>query len=519
MEKRTLFLQPDCIKSYRQDHGAILHEHTWPVVDGLPGELPAALLTYLDENAGAEFNLLLELPEEECHQEGLKATSRQDRRHLVQRIRQKRFDNALLSAASVHSKGGDAVLRLSGVMKHQHCSHLLDQIRQRNISLREIHSPITLMSALMKLISERAQSTGGGANQGVPGLIVLPFQGGYRVLACIDNSVCFNRRITLNNQGVLATELDACLAETLNYLQRQQLPGWQAPELVIVGVPKVAAAFSALDKSVLKSGLIREITSFCCSPGSEATVSIATATCNQTDAEKILTKAAFHCGGGYADQKYRKTYIERKVRHVCLALALCGAAGAVSSTAVANKISSTHLTVTNSYHQSSSAMTDLIAKYELQHAQPVEAVRQALVTASLIKARADYDPVEFLHEVSRGIKQQPDVSISSIHWELDDVFGMDTLSDTYRSNADPKELPMDFIYHATVSGSVSGRPQGALEAFESFVANLRRVKSNPAVVVVETPFGLDGAGRADGSVFSEAQGQFLIELSNDGVAR
>jgi len=118
-------------------------------------ELPSGFVVYLEDNKHSEFSLLLDLPEEECHLEQLKASGMRDRKYLVERLKNKRFEKSLLSKASISGDRKHASLLLSGVDSNSTCEKLLHSLEDNNISVRAIHSPITLTGVLAKLTGAR----------------------------------------------------------------------------------------------------------------------------------------------------------------------------------------------------------------------------------------------------------------------------------------------------------------------------------------------------------------------------
>ena len=262
MDRRVLFLQPDRLTCYRQEKNGVVAERQWLIdLDGLPEDLRP----YLKHSRQSEFNLLIDLPEEECHLESFTTISRRDQKHLIAKIQNKRFENALLTKADVTGSGmnqSKLSLLLSGIAKHKVCADLIRLLDQLEICVRAVHSPLTLTSALAKL----SQSSKGAC------LFVIPLQGCYRLVACIDSFVFFNRRIDVPyasrgadfkaDKNEKSELLKNCLTETLVYLQRQQVEGWETPVLIVPDLKLAAPGIKDMFKQMADSGLVSEIRNF-----------------------------------------------------------------------------------------------------------------------------------------------------------------------------------------------------------------------------------------------------------------
>ena len=509
MERRVLFLQTESVTCYRVERGSVAVERQWQIDHD---RLPDDLCTCLNHNRHTEFNLLIDLAEEECHLESFKTVGRRDQKHLIAKMKNKRFENALLSKAGVMGSGRSVSLLLSGVAKHKICADLISQFEQSGVCIRAIHSPLTLTSALTKL-----SHTSKG-----PCLFVIPLNGCYRLLACVGSFVIFNRRIVtpqnlangkLSSDRVAKNEmLRASLTETLIYLQRQQIEGWNTPCLIVPGSSLVTDCLKDVFKSMADSGLVSEIRDL--QPVSEQRLKSVSLT-----AEEILVAAACHCGNGYATKTHRSSYTTRKVRNVCAALALCSAGGAVSTVAVARKLTDQYEALSATYRQSALALKNTVSENNPLHEYSVEAVRQAMVTVKLIELESSQSPVKFLHELAENVQLVPGVSVSSVQWEIEDVLNDESLTEMLTHSAAKKTLDVQQVYRATVSGAVLGSPDTALTNFESFVTALRGANADPSVVVVDTPFGLGSQDKTTTSSLSDATGEFVLELSAERTVR
>ena len=535
MDRRVLFLQPDRLTCYRQEKNGVVAERQWLIdLDGLPEDLRP----YLKHSRQSEFNLLIDLPEEECHLESFTTISRRDQKHLIAKIQNKRFENALLTKADVTGSGmnqSKLSLLLSGIAKHKVCADLIRLLDQLEICVRAVHSPLTLTSALAKL----SQSSKGAC------LFVIPIQGCYRLVACIDSFVFFNRRIDVPyasrgadfkaDKNEKSELLKNCLTETLVYLQRQQVEGWETPVLIVPDLKLAAPGIKDMFKQMADSGLVSEIRNFLSpsiadsnptqglKPESKQILSNSYLPFGHWCVEPLLAAAACSCGNGYARRRHRSAYTARKVRNIWAALALCGLGGAVSSTAVAHKLTVQYEELMATYSESTIALQNTITEHdstsEKLHEHSVEAVRQAMVTARLIELSTSHTPLDFLNEIAENVHENAGVSVSSVAWELEDLLNATSLTEMLSQPTAINTIDLEQVYRATVSGVVQGNPEASLTTFESFVSTLRHANAIPSVVVVETPFGLGSQDKTTMSSLSGATGEFLLELSTAGTER
>jgi len=494
--------------------------------------LPEELRQYLKHSREAEFNVLIDLPEEECYLESFKTVSRRDQRHLIAKMQGKRFENALLSKADVTGSRKSMSLLLAGIVKHKICADLIRLLDQLEISVRAVHSPLTLTGALTK-----HYHSGKGAC-----LFVISLHGCFRLIACINSFVFFNRRIEFEHKEKNEL-LKVSLTETLVYLQRQQVEGWVAPLLIMPDAALTASCETDVLKPLMESGLVSEIRECQREPvvdsaqpleqkqASKKNLAHSESPVDKRSAEMLLATAACRCGNGYASRKHRSAYHARKVRNICAALALCGIGGAVSSAAVARKLNGQHEVLMATYSQSADGLQKTVAEHDSAielisdyvgdnvHEYSVEAVRQAMVTAELIELGMQNTPVDFLSELAENVHGTSGVSVSSVQWEVEDLLIDTSLAEVLTQPAAINTLDLEHVYRATVSGVVQGNPDAALTTFESFVSTLRRANGDPTVVVVETPFGLGDKDKTTTSSLSAATGAFLLELSATKVER
>lgn len=519
MEKCVLFLLPDRLVSYRSydgrgnsqgngqgngqssgaDHGYAVDKE-WKIIGD---KLPSQFRLYLQCNLHAQYSIVFDLPEEECHQEELKITGYRDRRHVVERLKRKRFENSLFSKASISGTGGDRFLLLSGVDRNVLCESLLAELESVGVSLRSIHSSTLLTPEIGKSVLAKNSDL----------LFIVPLHGFFRLVACSGSSVLFTRQVAatatldVNSSIELYHALNQSVEETLLYVKRLQA-SW-SPSIVFVGKEAIANKLKSLRSSLPTVSEDAEIKSCCSSIGPAI---------KNTAAEIMLIHTSVKAGKGYAQKAHRIVYIGRRVRSFCAALALCGLTGVATSTAVANKLHSAHEVVADSYSQSNTILADDIAHLESLYDQPVEAVRQALVTARLLELSSQ-EPLEFLQILALNVHRQPDISISSVRWEADDIID-ETLLVTLQEPPETLEsVSLEQIYRVSLAGVVKGTSDTAFDQFESFVSVLRDATNNPSVVVVEAPFGLGEKRRTTGREFRADQGEFVLEVSNEKVER
>lgn len=515
MEKRVLFLQPGRLVCYCShdshghnrgisrtdcaDYGYVVDKE-WEIIGD---KLPARFRHYLQNNLHSQYSIVFDLPEEECHQAELKVTTYRDRRHVVERLKRKRFENSLFSKASIAGSASDRFLLMFGVDRNELCQSLLTEIESVGVSLRSIHSSTLLTPEIVKSVPAHNNDL----------LVVIPLHACFRLVACSGTSVLFTRQVTASARLDINSSIDHyhtlnhSLEETLVYVQRQHAL-WK-PSIVFVGKEAVAEKLKSLRSSLPVASQVAEISSY---------YSSRNPVIRNTTVEALLIHASAQAGRGYAQKAHRIVYVGRRVRSICAALALCGLAGAATSTAVANKLNNAHEVVSDSYRQSNTVLADDIARLESSYEQPVEAVRQALVAARLLELSSQ-EPLEFLQELALNVNRQSDISMSSVRWEADDIID-ETLLVTLQEPPETLEsVSLEQIYRVSLTGVVKGTPESVFDQFESFVSVLRDATNNPSVVVVEAPFGLGERRRTTGRDFRADQGKFVLEITNEKVER
>jgi len=140
------------------------------------------------------------------------------------------------------------------------------------------------------------------------------------------------------------------------------------------------------------------------------------------------------------------------------------------------------------YSRSALVLSNDVESIQSTYEQPVEAVRQALVTARLVEMSTAYKPLEFLQGMAESVQLHADVSINRVQWEVEEVVSETAIVDSLSKTKPLEKLYLERIYQATLSGTVLGTPETALREFESFVSMLRSANSDPSILVVETPF-------------------------------
>jgi len=152
MKKCIVFLQPNRITCYCKSAAGYLIDQEWTIA---ADELPSDFSDYLAGNRYAEFTLLLDLPEEECHLQDLKATGFRDRRHIIERLKSRRFENSLLTNSTIARFRQNVTLLLTVIDNNTLCESLIKTLSTAGICLKAIHSATTLTPILAKRVAAR----------------------------------------------------------------------------------------------------------------------------------------------------------------------------------------------------------------------------------------------------------------------------------------------------------------------------------------------------------------------------
>lgn len=493
MENRVIFLQPGLIGCYQRIKGFYVVEQEWTISGD---KVPEQFKLHLRERLHATFSLIVDLPEEECHLEELKNIGLRDRRHVVQRLKNKRFKNALLFKTEFTGPSTDKRLLMSSIDGNSLCENLIAALMENQVCLSAIHSPTTLTPLIAKQVLVNNDAC----------LVIISLHNGYRLVACSGRSVIFTRRIAGTRSAVEdSVTLQRGLHETLQYLHRQH-PSWK-PSVVSIGQSAVVDELKS--NSDLADGSHPLVQIKCIDQPECLSVTA-------EPPESLLSNSLAKSGRGYADKSHCRAYMRHKVRNICAAMALCSMAGAATSTAVADKLSDNQEIVASSYRHSVSAFNSEIGNLEAFYEQPVEAVRQALVAARLVDLGSQ-EPVDTLRALGSSVNQQSDISISSVIWVADEPINETQFENVTTPSEFQELVSLEQIYRVTLAGSVSGAPESAFNQFESFVAALRSASTDPSVVVVEAPFGQGNHYRSSGSDSGADQSEFVIEISNRNI--
>ncbi len=491
----VLFLQPHRLIVFSSTN----EKFSWPIVNN---EIPDELSVYLLANNRAVFDLIIDLAEEECHLEPLPSIGRQDKKHYMTRMRDKYFATSLLSMASAKqvakkSEESDVVL-IAGISHSVLCERLLEKLHGSESIVKAIHSPVTLVPKV-------CQSLGLTGAQ----LMVLHLDKKlYRLLACVNGFVVMNRRVEISestDEG-LSDALLTSIGETLVYIDRKAIPGWASPVVSLVKSDS-DDSFSSVLKSALGAAAKFEFRHVFPNEGGRISVK----PYSGESAVQLLASVVDRGGCGYEQLEHRKFYNARKVRHVCFAISLSLFGGALSSAALATKAADQSTGLTERYGRSITLASANLNHND--HAPPVEAVRQAMVTSKLAEIRTQETPVEFLSQLSSVVGNHPTVSIAAISWERQDLLDEESLQKILGATDLIEVLPIELVYQATVSGVVGGGTGSALDAFEAFVSNLRKSSASNAVEVIEAPFGMSQNAKTTATDIAESRGSFVVEIS------
>ncbi len=506
--RQVLFLQPHLISVLIDGRSSA--SQSWEVLND---QIPKELSAYLLANRSVVFDLLFDLAEEECHLESLPSVRGRDKKHYLERLRDKYFPSALFSMVNCSpAKKGKGVL-VSGVSQSTVCEKLLDTLSGAENNVKRIHSPLSIAPQICQRL---------GAMKGAQLIVLRIDKSSVRLIACLDALVVLNRRVDINSsagEAACKAALSKSLQETLVYLDRKAITGWVSPKVSLVAddievadVLNSSASYKL--KGLSKSGTGVEIgpvlsaDSFRSKEASVPVVSVPV-----VNAEQLLVSALAKAGRGYEQRPHSLIYMRRKVRHACFALMLSLFGGVISSAALATKVGAKTDLLSERYEQSAALANNIVGISEYDDELSVEAVRQALVTAKFAEIRAQDSPVDFLSNLSGVIENHPAVSIDEVSWERDDVLDEKSLQRVLGQQDTIDELPMELVYRATVSGAIKGSAGSALDTFEAFVNTLRRTNSDGTVVVVEAPFGLSQNDRVTATDLAESNGVFTIEVN------
>ena len=520
MSKRILFLQAHQLSVFtvlKRDR--VVHETKFSLISKT---IPAEVTGYISSHIDSTFTLVVDLMEEECHTESMPSIGLRDRKHYFNKLRAKYFSNPLLSCLSVNKNSKKSTVVISGIDQHEVCNALLKILAKSGAMLHAIHSSVTLSWGLCKKLKLS------GAN-----LLVLQLDRHcFRLMACVETHVVISRRVEYSEQCSdvqLLESLENSIQETLVYLERQSIAGWEKPVINLIG--KIATEYvSGSDtntdddmEGMAESGLpvvainLKNVTQLVGTPQFASQY-----------ADVLIASVSLSTGKNYARSVHRTNYVRKTLHQMFLALVLSLAGGAVATAAVVSKINSEYTVLGEEYSRSTTVAKDSSSLMEADYEYSVEAVRQALVTAQIIEMRSQYSPLVFLTDVSDVLVDTSGVSITSVAWERKDTLDAQSLGELLDQSSDVEVVPMELFYTATVSGHISGSAGSSLDAFDLFVSRLRLSTSDATVVVLDAPYGVSAqatTSMSDKALSSEIEnpditsdestdnGKFVVELS------
>jgi len=480
MARRVLLLKPGKLSLLCIEKDDIYTERCWSFSGS---DVPVSVGVHLSCNNQFVYSLVLDLVSEEGHFETIPSVSFRDKKHLLKRLQAKHFSTGLVAA--VHSRGHQKTggVLVTGISEDALLLNVLEVAEQSGVLLRAIDSPLTLIGKLCKQLVK---------NKGAQLLVIGSDHSRYRMIACIESCPVYNRQIKADAKD--SQSLNRSITETLAYLDRCDIAGWNTPGVTLLGAPGCDVNNTS---ALLDSELVRHVSTLYSDISVERPHDQSPVNSRSTDViDKLYAAHAGKSGSGYASAQHRQSYLRRKFRSAMLAAAISAAGGSISTVAIANKIEAEYKELSANYRRSIESVSSVDLQND-RYEYSVEAVRQALVTARLIELQSERSPVGFLSELSSVVGEEPSVSVSAVSWELQ----------------------LNQLYRATVNGSIEGNSGSVLDRFEHFVSSLRRSSENHTVVVVEAPFGMDDNSKTTAADLTGNKAVFAIELVRKGELR
>ena len=345
-------------------------------------------------------------------------------------------------------------------------------------------------------------------------MVIGTDQSRYRMIACVEGCPVYNRQIKTDTND--SQSLNRSVTETLTYLKRCEINGWDAPVVTLMGTPECDVNRMS---TLLDSASVRQICTLYSDAFAERVPDQLPVNSRSVAAiDKMYAVHAAKSGSGYASAHHRQTYLKRKFRSAMVAAVISAAGGSVSTVAIANKIQAEYKELSARYQQSIESVSSVDLQNDL-YDYSVEAVRQALVTARLIEVQSERSPVGFLAELASVVGEEPSISVSAVSWEQEDKLDEKSLQAIIRKPEGIDKLRLNHFYRATVNGSIEGNTGSVLDRFENFVSSLRNSSENHTVVVVEAPFGMDDNSKTTAADLAESKAVFAIELVRKGELR
>jgi len=454
---------------------------------------------HLSENKQCVYSLVIDLAAEEGYFEPIPSVSVRDRKHLYQRLQTKHFPSSILSCTDRDADRKSSGVLVSGFTDSAVLTDLLKQIEKAGALLQAIHSPLTLVRSLCKELNK---------NKGAHLLVVRSDHSRIRMIACIDAQAVFTRQVVVATDPKCVTD---GITETLTYLNRCEIHGWETPLVTMLGFTKSDYRIcEELTGALVESEAVKKV----CGALPEGN-------CEKNSIsvlDKLLAYASCRGQAAYAGSKQRHLYLRRKLRCIAAAAAISALGGAASTVAVANKLDFEHESLTNSYQQAVGS-TDVLMLQEERYEYSVEAVRQALITAKLIEAQSQGSPLNLFSELATVVSQEPGITLSSVSWHRQDELDDKSLQAIFNKPENIDKLLLNQFYRTSVTGSVEGAAGAALDRFESFVNSLRKTSTSPSVVIIEAPFGLGEHNKTTAADLTADTAVFTIELVRQGKLR
>lgn len=480
----VIFLQPHQVSVFICNNNGVELDRKWQVIND---KTPLQLSAYLSINTDAVYSLLIDHSDEECHVESLPKLGVKNKKHYLDRLRSKYFVDSDLSIIFQGQNNSERSAVVAGVSSNPLCEEALQLIKESRVILQSIHSPITLMSA--KCIAK-------GAIEGACLNIFATDNGCYRLIASFNSNVILNRRIDIRDSIDVLPELKKNIEETRDYLMRMDTVGWVEP------IVKVYSASAGANQYARAKP-------FEVSQSSFADISSLDDALSQSQAALPLAALAAASNRGYARNIHRRHYLKHKIKHAGIGLAISACFGVVSTAAIAAKLGQQYVALSEHHMQATQFADSAFADSGTDNNSPVEAVRQALVTAKLAELRATHSPITFMTELAAVL--DPAVTIDAVSWEREDLLDRQSLQAILEQSDSAQELPVNLFYRATLSGVINERAGSALDTFEAFVSILRLKNAGSNVVVVEAPFAMTNSARTSTSDLT-GDGAFVLEF-------
>ena len=305
--------------------------------------LPAEVQNYISNHIDNTFVLIIDLMEEECHTESMPSIGLRDRKHYCSKLQAKYFSSPLLWCLKVSSNNKKSTVVISGLDQHVVCNGLLKLLIKSGAMLHSIHSAVTLSRPLRRKLSLT------GAN-----LLALQLDRYcFRLIACVEAHVVISRRVEFSEQCSdlqLRESLRNSLQETLAYLDRQSISGWESPVIRLLG--EIATEFSSgLDKSFSSKteGIVVPGLPIVTIRPHNISQLVGTPQSASRYADVLVASVSLSTVKNYARGKHRVNYVKKKLHQTFLALSLSLLGGAVATAAVVSQVNQSYSVLSDEY--------------------------------------------------------------------------------------------------------------------------------------------------------------------------